>query len=87
LNQLNEIAHAGSFHVPILLFQGQDDQLVRPSDSRSFAVVAPGPVTYVSVAGAGHVGSWNRNPVAYDDHLLAFLTPFAPPGSAASPGS
>jgi uncharacterized protein len=75
---LDEIAHAASFRVPILLFQGEADRLVPPADSRAFARAAPGPVTYVPVPGAGHIESWNRNPTAYDGHLRAFLKPFAP---------
>lgn len=78
---LDEIAHAHSFHVPILLFQGEDDPLIPPGDSRAFARGAPGPVTYVPVPDAGHIESWNVSPVAYEDHLLAFLTPFAPANS------
>jgi fermentation-respiration switch protein FrsA (DUF1100 family) len=79
--QLNEIAHAGSFHVPILLFQGESDKLVPPADSRAFALAAPGPVRYVPVPEAGHIESWNRNPTAYDEHLRAFLGSFAPRAS------
>jgi uncharacterized protein len=75
---LDEIAHAASFRVPILLFQGEADRLVPPADSRAFARAVPGPVTYVPVPGAGHIESWNRNPTAYDGHLRVFLKPFAP---------
>jgi uncharacterized protein len=75
---LDEIAHAASFRVPILLFQGEADRLVPPADSRAFAQAAPGPVTYVPVPGAGHIESWNRDPTAYDGHLRTFLSPFAP---------
>jgi fermentation-respiration switch protein FrsA (DUF1100 family) len=78
---LDEIAHAGSFRLPILLFQGESDKLVPPADSQAFARAAPGPVTYVAVPGAGHIESWNRDPTAYDAHLRAFLRPFAPHGS------
>ncbi|MFZ0217560.1 MAG: alpha/beta hydrolase [Candidatus Dormiibacterota bacterium] len=72
--EMDEIAHAGSFHLPILLFQGSDDTLVPPSDSAAFARRAPGPVTFVSVAEAGHIQSWNVDPAAYDAHLRSFLT-------------
>ena len=74
---LDEIAQAGSLRLPILLFQGDDDPLVPPSESRAFAITAPGPVTYVPVPGAGHIQSWNANPASYTAHLRAFLAPWA----------
>jgi fermentation-respiration switch protein FrsA (DUF1100 family) len=75
---LDEIAQARSFRLPIPLFQGQDDPLVPSSESHEFAQRAPGPVTYVSVAGAGHNESWNADPAAYGARLHTFLAPFAP---------
>jgi uncharacterized protein len=75
---LDEIAQAHTFHLPILLFQGEDDQLVPPAESRQFARAAPGPVTYVAVPGVGHIQSWNGNPSSYAAHLRAFLAPDAP---------
>lgn len=77
---LDQIARARSFHLPILLFQGEDDALVAPDRSHAFATTAPGPVTYVPVRGAGHIESWNANPTAYENHLRRFLAPDAPPG-------
>jgi hypothetical protein len=74
---LDEIAQAHYFHLPILLFQGEDDGLVPPSESKAFATAAPGPVTYVPVPGAGHIQSWNANPASYEQHLRAFLAPWA----------
>jgi pimeloyl-ACP methyl ester carboxylesterase len=76
-DQLNEIAQARTFRLPILLFQGQDDELVPPAESQSFARAAPGPVNYVPVPGVGHIQSWNANPTQYDAHLRSFLAPFA----------
>jgi alpha-beta hydrolase superfamily lysophospholipase len=75
---LDEVSQARSFHLPILLFQGEDDALVPPTESHAFAQGAPGPVTYVPVAGAGHIESWNANPSAYDTRLRRFLTAYAP---------
>ncbi|MFI4985763.1 MAG: alpha/beta hydrolase [Solirubrobacterales bacterium] len=71
---LDEISQARDFRLPILLFQGEEDPLVPPSDSRAFARAAPGPVTYVAVAGAGHIESWNASPAAYERDLRTFLT-------------
>jgi pimeloyl-ACP methyl ester carboxylesterase len=72
---MDEIARARQFHLPILLFQGQDDPLVPPSDSRRFADELPGLATYVLVPYAGHIESWNVDPSAYGAHLRTFLTP------------
>jgi hypothetical protein len=84
-NALDEIAHASSFHLPILLFQGEDDLLVPPAESQAFARTAPGPVTYVPVPGVGHIESWNGDPTGYDGHLRTFLARFAPRASRRSP--
>jgi fermentation-respiration switch protein FrsA (DUF1100 family) len=70
---LDELGQAHSFRLPILLFQGLDDPLVPPADSRRFAQTAPGPVTYVPVPGAAHIESWNANPASYDARLRQFL--------------
>ncbi len=70
---LDEISKARSFRLPILLFQGEGDPLVPPSESKAFATAAPGPVTYVPVPGAGHIQSWNANSASYTAHLRAFL--------------
>jgi pimeloyl-ACP methyl ester carboxylesterase len=75
---LDQIAQARSFHLPILLFQGEDDALVPPDESRAFARTAPGPVSYVPVPGAGHIESWNANPTGYENDLRQFLSPYAP---------
>jgi fermentation-respiration switch protein FrsA (DUF1100 family) len=77
---LDQIAQARSFRLPILLFQGTDDALVPPAESRAFARSAPGPVSYVPVSGAGHIESWNANPSAYESRLRQFLGPYAPHG-------
>lgn len=74
---MNEIAHARDFRLPILLFQGLDDPLVPPANSAAFARALPGPVTFVTVPGAGHVQSWNLDPAAYDARVRTFLAPAA----------
>jgi fermentation-respiration switch protein FrsA (DUF1100 family) len=75
---LDEISQARSFGLPILIFQGEDDPLVPPSETRAFVRGAPGPPIYVPVPGAGHIESWNANPTAYDGHLRQFLSRLAP---------
>ncbi len=76
---LDELAQSHTFHLPILLFQGEDDTLVPPAESAAFAQTAPGPVTYVPVPGVGHIESWNADPAAYDARLRTFLMGYAPP--------
>ena len=76
---LDEIRQAGSFDVPILLFQGLEDPLVPPADSRTFARRVPGGrATFVGVAGAGHIQSWNADPAGYSRTLAAFLARLRP---------
>jgi pimeloyl-ACP methyl ester carboxylesterase len=76
---LDEIRQAGSFDVPILLFQGLDDPLVPPADSRTFARRVPGRrATFVGAAGAGHIESWNADPPRYSRTLAAFLARLRP---------
>lgn len=71
---LNEIDQAAIFTVPILLFQGLDDPLVPPSESQAFAEAVPsGNVSYVPVAGARHIQSWNIDPARYESTLTNFL--------------
>ncbi len=72
---LDEISQAHRFHVPILLFQGTADPLVPPADSQRFASALPRLVTYVPVAQAGHIESWNVDPTGYAADLRRFLTP------------
>ena len=71
---MDEIAHASDFRVPILLFQGLDDDLVPAADSEAFARRLPGLVTLVRVPGAGHVECWNVDPEAYEERLRAFVS-------------
>ena len=71
---LDALTTAGYLGVPVLLFQGLDDQLVAPATSETFAARVPhARATYVPVAGAGHIESWNVNPGDYERHLAAFL--------------
>lgn len=75
---LNEIGQARSFRIPILLFQGASDPLVPPADSRAFAAAVPDHrVTYIQVPHAGHIQSWNVDPLSYDRRLSAFLQRYA----------
>lgn len=71
--QLDALDHTASFHLPILLFHGTEDKTVPISLSDAFAKELPRWVTYYRVPHAGHVESWNVDPVLYDQRLTAFL--------------
>ncbi len=71
--KLNYLKRADELAVPILLFHGDDDPTVPVATSDALAEVRPDIVTYVRVAGAGHVRSWNADPAAYEVSVKDFL--------------
>jgi pimeloyl-ACP methyl ester carboxylesterase len=80
--ELDQIAHARDFRLPVLLYQGDADDAVPVSGADAFARARPDLVTYVRVHGAGHVAAWNVDPTRYEQSLHDFiqrLTPNAPP--------
>jgi fermentation-respiration switch protein FrsA (DUF1100 family) len=70
---LDALQHAADFHLPILLFHGDDDKVVPTSTSDDFAAELPRWVTYYRAPRAGHTEAWNVNPGLYDRRLRAFL--------------
>ena len=58
---------------PILLFHGDDDETVSIKTSAALAEKRPDIVTYVRVAGATHVRSWNMDKASYESALREFL--------------
>ncbi len=58
---------------PVLVFHGLADLTVPVESSRQLAARS-GRVTLVEVPGAGHVESWNADPVSYEARMEAFLT-------------
>src|SRR5260370_38940179 len=71
---LDEIAHAKDFHVPILLYQGDADTLVPVSGADALARTRPDLITYVRVRGARHGEAYNVDPIRYEQSLRAFVT-------------
>ncbi|MBA2530085.1 MAG: alpha/beta fold hydrolase [Euzebyales bacterium] len=72
-DELDQIAAADDFDVPILLFHGSADATVPVGDSDEFAAARPDLVTYERVQGAGHVECWNADPQRYERVLAGFL--------------
>jgi alpha-beta hydrolase superfamily lysophospholipase len=72
-NSLDALRHSEDFHLPILLFHGDDDAVIPLSTSEDFAAELPHWVTYYRVPKAGHTQSWNVDPKLYDGRLRRFL--------------
>lgn len=59
--------------VPTLVFHGTSDQTIPISVSRQLEAKVPGIVELVETPAAGHVMSWNADPVRYHGYLSRFL--------------
>src|SRR5215216_5670921 len=69
---LDYLRGVAKLQAPILLFQGTADRTVPATTSDELARLARG-VTYVRVAGADHLDSWNLEPAHYDRAVQAFV--------------
>jgi alpha-beta hydrolase superfamily lysophospholipase len=72
-DSLDALEHPDDFHLPILLFHGEDDQVVPIETSKELAQELPRWVSYYAVPKAGHIQSWNVDPALYDRRLRRFL--------------
>lgn len=72
-NRLDAFEHTDALHLPILLFNGTDDELVPPTLAEEFATSLPRWVTLRNAPHAGHTQSWNVAPRIYERSLEAFL--------------
>lgn len=72
-DSLDALEHPEDFHLPILLFHGDDDAVVPIATSEDFAEELPDWVTYYAVPRAGHTQSWNVDPALYNRRLRRFL--------------
>jgi pimeloyl-ACP methyl ester carboxylesterase len=70
---LDYLERADELDVPILLFHGEDDDIVPVDTSDALAERRPDLVTYIRVGSAPHIGSWNLDPARYEQSLAAFL--------------
>lgn len=84
---LNHIGRAERLTAPVLLVHGADDPVVPVALSDAYAAAEPELVTYLRVAGAGHVSAWNSATDEYEAALGRFLDgPAARAQSAAEQG-
>lgn len=72
-DSLDALQHSDDFELPILLFHGEDDEVVPIATSDDFAAELPRWVTYFRVPEAGHTESWNVDPGLYDRRLEDFV--------------
>lgn len=72
-DNIDYLRRAGRLVVPILVFHGGDDQVVPIAESQELEAARSGLVTLIEVPGAGHVGSWNVDPIAYEERVLDFV--------------
>ncbi|MDA0797467.1 MAG: alpha/beta hydrolase [Chloroflexi bacterium] len=70
---LDYVARADELDVPFLVFHVDNDRLIHQRSSQRFADARPDLVTFVSVAGAGHVRSWNDDHARYEAAVVDFL--------------
>ena len=78
LDDFDQVRHAASLKVPVLLFIGSEDDYVPSGPSIAFAKAQPKLVILVTTQGASHTDSWNVDPIAYEQHLTDFLHTAAP---------
>lgn len=72
-DSLDAHRHLDDFQLSILLFHGDDDEVVPIESSEEFAAALPGWVTYYRAPRAGHCEAWNVAPRLYERRLGAFL--------------
>jgi alpha-beta hydrolase superfamily lysophospholipase len=74
---LNYLTSDARLRAPVLLFQGTGDKTVPPATSNQLAKDRPDLVTYVLTPGAGHLDSWNLDPIRYERYVERFATAHA----------
>jgi len=70
---LDLLAHAPEYRVPLLVFHGSADPTVPAALSDSLAERRPDLVTVVRVIDAGHVRCWNADPRGYEAAIASWL--------------
>lgn len=72
-NAVDYLSRAGELRVPVLLFHGDEDDIIPVELSREFAAARPDLVTYIEAHGLGHTQAWNGDPEAYERAVSEFL--------------
>jgi uncharacterized protein len=72
-DDLDALQHSDDLQLPILLFHGDEDEVVPISLSEDFADELPRWVDFYPAPRAGHVESWNVDPPLYERRLDDFL--------------
>ncbi|WP_104990028.1 S9 family peptidase [Deinococcus sp. NW-56] len=88
LDTVDQLAAAGRFNVPILLWHGTGDRTIPVEQADALAAARPDLVEYHRVAGARHIRVWNLDPEGYDHALEQFIHRVLPgsPSSQLSQG-
>ena len=73
-DDLDALQHTEALQLPILLFHGDDDEIVPLSTSKDLAAALPRWVDFHIAPHAGHVEAWNVNPRLYERRLAAFIS-------------
>lgn len=72
-DEVDYVARTGHLVPPILLFHGDADRTIPVTLSDAFAEAHPEQVTYIRVAGAGHVHAWNVDRPRYEAAVRTFV--------------
>jgi uncharacterized protein len=72
-DSLDAHRHLDDFQLPILLFHGDDDEVVPIEGSEDFAAELPRRVAFYKAPKAGHCEAWNVAPKLYERRLSVFL--------------
>jgi hypothetical protein len=84
-DSLDALQHREDFHLPVLIFHGEEDKVVPIETSEEFADELPDWATFYAVPEAGHTQSWNVDPALYERRLDAFLGSVMPETQRARP--
>jgi len=72
-DSLDALRHPEDFHLPILIFHGDEDKVIPIDTSEELAAELPRWTTFYAVPKAGHTQSWNVDPRLYERRLRRFL--------------
>lgn len=73
INRCDAAAHASSIKVPVLIFQGGEDEITRPSDTREIYDNLRCRKRMVIVNNAKHMDSYERSQAMYEREVQKFI--------------